>query len=58
MSYYLEDPYKYTPKCFPFIDPMRPYSQTYTSTRLTNRNREIEGSVVMMKQQYMSEIHQ
>ncbi len=37
---------------------MRPYSQSFTSTRLTNRNRDIEGSVVMMKQQYMSAIHQ
>jgi hypothetical protein len=56
MSYYLEDPYKYTPKCFPFIDPAKPYLREYSSNRITEKNREIEGSLVKNKHQYMSEI--
>ena len=54
----MEDPYRYLPKCFPFIDPARPYSSTYLSNRLTERNREIEGKMVELKQDYMSRINQ
>jgi hypothetical protein len=35
MSYYLEDPYRYTAKCFPFIDPAKPYMREYSSNRIT-----------------------
>jgi hypothetical protein len=39
MSYAMEDPYHYLPKCFPFLDPARPYSTPYSSHRLTHKNR-------------------
>lgn len=58
MSYHLEDPYRYMPKCYPFIDPSRPYSREYSSNRLTEKNRAIESSIVQLKQEYLSQIHQ
>jgi hypothetical protein len=57
MAYYLEDPYKYTPKCYPFIDPARPYYKEFASNRLTEKNKEIEGSLVLLKHEYMAAIH-
>jgi hypothetical protein len=57
MAYYLEDPYKYTPKCYPFIDPSRPYYKEFASNRLTEKNKEIEGSLVLLKHEYMAAIH-
>lgn len=58
MSYHLEDPYRYLPKCYPFIDPARPYSTPYSSHRLTQKNREIEGKMIQLKQEYLSQIHE
>jgi hypothetical protein len=57
MSYYLEDPYRYMPKCFPFIDPNKPYSKGYVSSRMTQQNREIEGAMIETKQKYLQEIN-
>jgi hypothetical protein len=57
MSYLLEDPYRYLPKCFPFIDPSRPYSQNYISSRITEKNRQIEAKTVQLKQDYLIQIH-
>lgn len=57
MSYQL-DPYHYLPKCYPFLDPTRPYAHPYTSHRLTQNNRDIEGSMVLLKQEYLTQIHQ
>lgn len=50
MSYHLEDPYRYLPKCYPFVDPSRPYAAPYSSTRLTENNRRIEGRMIELKQ--------
>ena len=58
MSYHLEDPYRYLPKCFPFIDPNRPYSSTYLSNRVTEKNRQIEGKMIELKQDYLAKINQ
>lgn len=58
MSYHLEDPYRYLPKCYPFIDHTRPYAAPYSSTRLTENNRRIEGRMIELKQGYLSQIHQ
>ena len=57
MSYHLEDPYRYLPKCFPFIDPNRPYSSSYISNRVTERNRQIEGNMIQLKQDYLAKIN-
>ncbi len=58
MSYHLEDPYRYLPKCYPFIDSTRPYSAQYSSNRLTEKNRQIEGKIVQLKQEYLGQIHE
>ena len=58
MSYHLEDPYRYLPKCFPFIDPARPYSSSYLSNRVTERNRQIEGKMIELKQDYLAKINE
>lgn len=58
MSYHLEDPYRYLPKCYPFIDPARPYAAPYSSNRVTENNRRIEGRIVELKHEYLSQIHQ
>ena len=58
MAYHLEDPYRYMPKCYPFVDPARPYSTHYSSNRITQKNREIEGKMIELKQDYLSKIHE
>ena len=56
MSYHLQDPYRYLPKCFPYIDPSKAYSQGYCSYKLTEQNREIESALVELKQKYHHEM--
>jgi len=58
MSYYLEDPYRYLPKCFPFLDKDKPYSREYSSNRITQKNRDIESDLVQRKQEYMVQINE
>lgn len=58
MSYHLQDPYRYMPKCYPFIEPTKPYSSHYLSTRTTQKNRDIEGHIIGLKQDYLTQIHQ
>lgn len=56
MSYYLTDPYHYATKCYPFLDSGKPLLVDRNSTRVTEKNKDIENEMKLRRLKYSMEI--